>query len=146
MVNKTIKKIFYADCDHMNLVWESEADIIEFDRLWNEGICGRVLAKRFKRTLDEIAIHAMDRKSKGKIRKRKNGIWGDQMKNKSVNKSFVLELSESELITLINACAASSYDSRDELFKQYRFDEKLKLTNDEEQEVYDELFAILGKG
>lgn len=77
MINKKIKNTFYVDLEHLNLVWESEAEIIEFDRLWDEGISGPILAKRFKRTLDEIAVHAMDRKSKGKIKKRKNGIWGD---------------------------------------------------------------------
>jgi len=45
-------------------------------RYWKYGLSLAEIGKRINRDLDEIAILLMDLGRKGKIKPRKNGIWG----------------------------------------------------------------------
>jgi len=51
--------------------------VLNFDFLWNEGHSLQDIANYFKRDIDEVAYLVIDRAKKGKIKPRKNGIFGN---------------------------------------------------------------------
>lgn len=70
------KTYFYFDLDGMDIEWHSKKEILEFDKLWNEGTTLQQLMEHFNRDADQIAIHVIDRARRGYIIPRKNGILG----------------------------------------------------------------------
>lgn len=65
----------YIALEDLNFDW-SVKDIEKFDALWREGKPLQEIAKILKRPQDEIAVIILDRARKGKIAKRKFGIFG----------------------------------------------------------------------
>lgn len=65
----------YIALDDSNLDWEQE-EVVEFDKLWSEGLDIRDISKRFRRTNVEVAVLVMDRHKKGRIKLREKGIFG----------------------------------------------------------------------
>lgn len=68
----------YVACENFDFVWD-ERDVVEFDRMWNEGLSLYDIAKVFKRDPDEVAILVMDRAKQGFIKRRKGGVQGRRM-------------------------------------------------------------------
>ena len=65
----------YIALEDLNFDWALK-DIQKFDHLWNEGKSLQEIARILKRPQDEIVVIILDRARKGKIQKRKNGIFG----------------------------------------------------------------------
>ncbi|OIJ12684.1 hypothetical protein BKP37_12850 [Anaerobacillus alkalilacustris] len=64
----------YIALSDVNMDWEHK-DVEKFETLWKEGISLKEIARKLKRTHDEVGVIIMDRARKGKIKPRKNGIW-----------------------------------------------------------------------
>ncbi|GAB7387398.1 hypothetical protein BSNK01_12340 [Bacillaceae bacterium] len=73
------RRNIYVACEDMDFVWD-ERDVEEFDRMWQEGFSIWDIARAFNRDPDEVALLAMDRARKRKIKKRKNGVFGRRMR------------------------------------------------------------------
>lgn len=69
------RRNIYIALEDMDFTW-NEDEVLEFDRMWNEGLSLYDIARAFDRDPDEVALLVMDRVRSGYIRKRKNGIWG----------------------------------------------------------------------
>lgn len=65
----------YVCLESMDFVWD-ERDVLEFDRMWSEGLCIFDIARAFQRDPDEVAILVMDRARKGFIQERPGGWMG----------------------------------------------------------------------
>lgn len=65
----------YIACEEENFFWKPE-EVIEFDRLWQEGASIFEMQERFNRKPLDIAFLIIDRASKGKIKERENGLFG----------------------------------------------------------------------
>jgi len=68
----------YVACEDLDFVWD-ERDVIQVDRMWEEGFSIDDIAKAFDRDTDEIALLVIDRARKGYIQPRKGGIRGRRM-------------------------------------------------------------------
>jgi len=72
------RQLIYIACEEMDFTWD-ERDAVEFDRMWEEGLCIKDIARAFDRDVDEVAILVIDRKRKGKIHDRPGGVLGKRM-------------------------------------------------------------------
>lgn len=70
--------MIYIACEELNFIWRPE-DVITVDRMWQEGMDIRDIAKAFDRDVDEVAILIMDRVRLGRLGPRKNGVFGRRM-------------------------------------------------------------------
>lgn len=68
----------YTACESLDFHWDLK-DVLEFDRMWNEGLCITDIARAFSRSVNEVAILALDRSMKGQIKNRPNGVYGRRM-------------------------------------------------------------------
>lgn len=66
----------YIALSDLNFDWD-HSEVIKFENLWNKGLSLQEIAFKLKRNQDEIAVIILDRARKGKIKKRKNGIFGE---------------------------------------------------------------------
>ena len=64
----------YIALADLNMDWEQK-DVEKFDFLWKSDLSMKEIAKRLKKSHDEVAVIILDRARKGKIKPRKNGIW-----------------------------------------------------------------------
>jgi hypothetical protein len=67
----------YLALEEANFVWRDH-EIRRFDELWREGKDIMTMAKIFKRPQFEVALLVMDRHLKGKIKKRKYGVFSEE--------------------------------------------------------------------
>jgi hypothetical protein len=67
----------YIALEEINFLW-SLSEVLEFDQLWNDGYSIEYMADYFNRKPIEVLLLALDRAEKGKIKERKNGIWGEK--------------------------------------------------------------------
>lgn len=65
----------YLALEDMDLVWD-EQDVLEFDRMWCEGLSVPDIARAFRRDVNEVVALAMDRALKDKITPRPYGAYG----------------------------------------------------------------------
>lgn len=68
------RKKTYIACERFNFQW-CETQVMEFDRLWKQGLSRWDLAQHFDRDMREIDMLIYDRAELGKIKPRKNGIY-----------------------------------------------------------------------
>lgn len=65
----------YIACERFDFLWTKD-DVKDFQRLWEEGCSIQKLSQRFNRSQEEVALLVIDRASRGRIKPRKNGIFG----------------------------------------------------------------------
>jgi hypothetical protein len=65
----------YMLFEDIDFYWD-ERDVLQFDRIWNEGYSLEDIAAYFRRHEDEIALLVIDRARKGYIQPRSTGIKG----------------------------------------------------------------------
>ena len=63
----------------IDFVWD-ESDVLDFDKAWQDGLSLWDIARAFDRDPDEVLLLALDRIRKGFINKRKNGVYGNRMR------------------------------------------------------------------
>ncbi|MED5050609.1 hypothetical protein P9850_01830 [Anoxybacillus rupiensis] len=66
----------YIALEGFDFLW-SLKEVHEFDYLWDEGYSIEYMADYFNRKPIEVLLLALDRAEKGKIKQRKNSIWGE---------------------------------------------------------------------
>lgn len=71
---RRLDKVYIA-CEDLNFDWEPK-QVKQFITMWNDGESLETISNYFKRDIDECAILVIDQAREGKLRKRKNGIWG----------------------------------------------------------------------
>mgnify|MGYP001186276485 FL=1 len=72
---KRNRKQIYIACEDLDFTW-SLAEIYKFRKLWNDGRSIMEMEKELGRPQEEIAILILDQAAKGRIERRKNGIFG----------------------------------------------------------------------
>lgn len=65
----------YLVLEDVNWYWD-EREVKQFDALWKQGKDIWEIASAFDRDPDEVALLVMDRRKKGAIRCRPNGVYG----------------------------------------------------------------------
>lgn len=71
---------------NIDFIWDLD-EVLEFDRLWEEGYCLWDIAHHFGRRYDDVLVLALDRSIRGKISVRPGGAYGT--KRMGVGKNYV---------------------------------------------------------
>lgn len=66
----------YIACENMNFLWDF-SEVEKFGEMWRSGIPIDHIAKNLGRSEDEVALLAMDRAKKRRIKPRKGGVYGN---------------------------------------------------------------------
>lgn len=64
----------YVALEELNFFWDLK-EVMEFDRMWNDGHSLHSISNHFNRNIEECAILLMDRSEKGYCKPRKSGIF-----------------------------------------------------------------------
>lgn len=64
------RRNIYIACEDMNMVW-CESEVVQFERMWNDGWDIEVIANALDRDPDEVIVLVIDRARNGHIRSRK---------------------------------------------------------------------------
>ena len=67
--------MIYIACEDMDFVWK-EYQVTLFEEMWARGMPLTEIAKKLRRSVDEVFVLALDRARAGAIQKRKGGIFG----------------------------------------------------------------------
>lgn len=65
----------YIACDGFDFLWTKD-DVRDFQKMWREGDSIQEMSLHFNRPQEEVALLVIDRASRGRIKPRKNGIFG----------------------------------------------------------------------
>lgn len=74
--------MIYIACEDMDFVWK-EYQVALFEEMWVRGMPLTEIAKKLRRSVDEVFVLALDRARAGAIQKRKGGIFGHSIEGES---------------------------------------------------------------
>ena len=69
----------YIALSELDFSWYP-GEVEQVAQLWREGLHIADIAEKMKRDIDEVAILIMDLARKNKVRRRKNGVFGEVQK------------------------------------------------------------------
>jgi hypothetical protein len=67
----------YVAGETLNFLWSAQ-DVVDFDRMWRQGVSVAEISTVFNRDPDEVVILVIDRVHGGYIHKRSGGVYGNK--------------------------------------------------------------------